>query len=60
MDLQDYQDVWEYKKVKIGPFWFTRKVLKEKAEHRLADQRANEMSEALPELDEVNSLCSTA
>ncbi len=53
MELQEYQDVWEYKQVKIGPLWFTRKVLKKQAEHHLAEQRANEMSELLPELDEV-------
>lgn len=53
MELQEYQDVWEYKQIKIGPFWFTKKVLKEKPEHRLAEQRANEMSELLPQLDEV-------
>lgn len=55
MELQGYQDVWEYKKVKIGPFWFTRKVLKEKTENRLAEERAQEISELQPEVDEVHT-----
>jgi len=55
MELQDYQDVWEYKRVKIGPIWFTRKVLKEKTENRLAEERAKEISELQPELDEVQT-----
>eukprot|EP00282_Hemiselmis_andersenii_P030168 CAMPEP_0169478536 /NCGR_PEP_ID=MMETSP1042-20121227/28521_1 /TAXON_ID=464988 /ORGANISM="Hemiselmis andersenii, Strain CCMP1180" /LENGTH=135 /DNA_ID=CAMNT_0009592997 /DNA_START=188 /DNA_END=592 /DNA_ORIENTATION=- len=53
--LQNYQDIWEYKKVRWGPFWYTKKVQKPTVANTLKDERAGGMA-LDPDADEIEDL----
>ena len=52
LKLQNYNDIYEYKRVRWGPFWWTKKVLKKNVQDTLTAERCAEMSALDPSADQ--------